>query len=57
MTRSEMIEEIIDLYRTGVPLKVALADFRDEIKKQAKGDKLNGVCKISNPSNKNSRSI
>jgi hypothetical protein len=50
MKRAEMIDEIVDLYFKGVPLKVAIADFKDEIKKQLKGDN-DGVCKVPDTSN------
>lgn len=55
MTREEMINEIVDLYFKGVPLEVAIANYKDELLKQLKEGKLNGIKQISINGNENKR--
>jgi hypothetical protein len=50
MTRDEILNGIMDLYFIGVPLKVAISDFKDEIKKLGR-EKKDGICKVSTDGN------
>lgn len=54
MTRAEIIDEILEMYFVGVPLKKAMEDFKDEIRKLGR-EKKDGVCKVSDTSNEDKR--